>query len=378
MASVTVTLVNGWYGNSNNGVNYAPGTSPIIPATAGIVGASRYLSYMQLPKTGGATNQVYLYINDSSSSIGGSDPGEDFYSNFEQNGVIILSASDGESVTMSLGDSTEPYIWTPSNLAEVRSFSDHVIGLGSGSRAITVTFDDNPTVAPSFADNTGDAQDWVQNVAIASTTVPAAVGTPTPTYAAVGSLPAGIAFNTLTRVISGTPTGTGSGTITIRATNSQGTADWTVAYTTAATVPAQPTGLAATATHDTVSLTWDDPNDASITSYQILRRDITGGGSLGVHVDSVPAGTSYDDTTNVDASNTYSYRIKARNAQGLSAQSAFLNATTSATPSVDHTVFLRVGGAYVEHEVYERVSGAYVLTEPYERVSGVYVAIDGS
>ena len=109
---------------------------------------------------------------------------------------------------------------------------------------------------------------------------------------------------------------------------------------TAATVPAQPTGLVATVTHDTISLSWDDPGDASITSYQILRRDISGGGSLGVHIDSVPAGTSYVDTTNVASENAYSYRIKARNAQGLSGQSAFRNVTTSAPPVVttDHTV----------------------------------------
>ena len=71
------------------------------------------------------------------------------------------------------------------------------------------------TVAPAFADGTGDAQSWTQNTAITSITVPEATGTPTPTYAAVGALPAGIAFNTSTRVISGTPTAVGSGTITI-------------------------------------------------------------------------------------------------------------------------------------------------------------------
>ena len=107
-----------------------------------------------------------------------------------------------------------------------------------------------------------------------------------------------------------------------------------------ASVPGAPTGLAVTATHDTVSLTWDDPGDASIISYQILRRDITGGGSLGVHIDSAPAGTSYVDTTNVASSNTYSYRIKARNAQGLSVQSGYRNATTSAAPltPINHAV----------------------------------------
>ena len=75
---------------------------------------------------------------------------------------------------------------------------------------------------PSFADNTGDAQSWTQNQAITSVTVPAANGNPSPTYSAVGALPAGISFDTGTRVLSGTPTVVGSGTITIRATNSEG------------------------------------------------------------------------------------------------------------------------------------------------------------
>ena len=37
--------------------------------------------------------------------------------------------------------------------------------------------------------------------------------------------------------------------------------------------PAKPTGVVATATHDSVALAWDDPSDASITHYQIFRRD---------------------------------------------------------------------------------------------------------
>lgn len=38
-------------------------------------------------------------------------------------------------------------------------------------------------------------------------------------------------------------------------------------------LPAKPTGLTGTVTHDSVTLTWDDPEDGSITGYQILRRD---------------------------------------------------------------------------------------------------------
>ena len=99
-------------------------------------------------------------------------------------------------------------------------------------------------------------------------------------------------------------------------------------------VPDSPTGLAATATHNTVFLTWDDPSDSTITSYQILRRNISDGGSLGVHIDNVPIGTAYADTTDVSINTFYSYRIKARNSQGLSNQSSFANIITALMASV--------------------------------------------
>ena len=38
-------------------------------------------------------------------------------------------------------------------------------------------------------------------------------------------------------------------------------------------VPAQPTGLSTAPTHNSVTLTWDNPGDDSITHYQVLRRD---------------------------------------------------------------------------------------------------------
>ena len=105
-------------------------------------------------------------------------------------------------------------------------------------RSFFFDYDDDSLTAPSFSVDTGTAQSWTLNEAITDVTVPTASGNPTPTYAVEGSLPAGIAFDTSTRVISGTPTATGSGTITIRATNSEGNADWTVAYSTAAAAAA--------------------------------------------------------------------------------------------------------------------------------------------
>ena len=86
--------------------------------------------------------------------------------------------------------------------------------------------------APVFFDDTGNAQSWTQGAAITPVTVPAASGNPDPTYAVVGNLPSGISFSN--RLITGTPSSVGSGTIRIRASNSEGFDDWTVNYTTTA------------------------------------------------------------------------------------------------------------------------------------------------
>jgi hypothetical protein len=50
-----------------------------------------------------------------------------------------------------------------------------------------------------------------------------------------------------------------------------------VAHAQSADPPAKPTGLTASpASHDSVTLTWDDPGDDSITGYQVLRRSRDG------------------------------------------------------------------------------------------------------
>ena len=63
-------------------------------------------------------------------------------------------------------------------------------------------------------------------------------------------------------------------------------------------VPDQPTGLSTEASHDRVNLTWDDPNDASITHYQVLRRDRDvhdTGEFVTIDSDTRSATTSYTD-----------------------------------------------------------------------------------
>ncbi len=107
-------------------------------------------------------------------------------------------------------------------------------------------------------------------------------------------------------------------------------------------VPAAPSGLTASAvSHDAVSLAWDDPADATISGYQVLRRsrdgDAYGDGRgawefVAVVADTASSATSYTDTT-VTARTRYVYRVKAINPAGLGARSSYLNVETSDAPA---------------------------------------------
>ena len=101
--------------------------------------------------------------------------------------------------------------------------------------------------------------------------------------------------------------------------------------------PAMPTGLSATASHDSVTLTWDDPGDESITGYVILRRvreNDVGGDFSELVADTGTAATTYTDDT-VAASTTYTYRIKANNGAGTSERSRWFHIDVPAAPVPD-------------------------------------------
>ena len=101
--------------------------------------------------------------------------------------------------------------------------------------------------------------------------------------------------------------------------------------------PDKPTGLEATASHDSVTLTWDDPGDDSITGYVILRRipGVDSEGHFDVLVaDTGTAATTYTDNT-VAAETRYTYRIKAINGAGTSERSRWSHIDTPAAPVPD-------------------------------------------
>ena len=95
--------------------------------------------------------------------------------------------------------------------------------------------------------------------------------------------------------------------------------------------PTAPTGLTASqVAHDSVTLTWSDPENTSITGYRILRGTETGKLSV-VAQDTGSADTEYTDST-VAAETTYHYAVLALSADGDGAQSAALSVTTPAAP----------------------------------------------
>ena len=123
----------------------------------------------------------------------------------------------------------------------------------------------------------------------------------------------------------------------IKAINEHGLSEissWVRAYTPAAPVPAAPTGLSASASHDSVTLTWDDPGDDSITGYVILRRnrDIDAKGEFTTLVEDTGAtATTYTDDT-VEPETPYTYRVKAINEHGESERSRWFHIDTPAAP----------------------------------------------
>ena len=126
-------------------------------------------------------------------------------------------------------------------------------------------------------------------------------------------------------------------TYRIKAINGAGTSErsrWRHIDTPAAPVPDKPTGLEATESHGQVVLTWDDPQDDSITGYVILRRvreNNTGGDFSVLVADTGSAATTYTDDT-VAANTTYTYRIKAINEHGTSERSRWYHIDIPAAP----------------------------------------------
>ena len=232
----------------NTGIGLMPDPRP-GPITASLVDRSR-TAYLGSLRSFPNSNTVEIRTHASSTGGNVDSAGPDLVDSWETSGRITVDAGS-LSKTFDIANATnddtaEPYKFRFPDSEGVAAWVTSFRALPSADRnSATVTLATSPfTSAPTFADSTGDAQEWQAGSTIPNLTVPAATGEPSPTYAVVGSLPAGLTFNASTRLLSGVPQRGMTGTITIRATNSAGTADWTVGYVTAApptpVVPSRP------------------------------------------------------------------------------------------------------------------------------------------
>ena len=101
----------------------------------------------------------------------------------------------------------------------------------------------------------------------------------------------------------------------------------------AETRPPAPQDLTATATHNSVTLTWTAPADSTVTGYRILRRRPDHGETqLLVHVsDTGSTATTYTDSA-LSPSTRYVYRVEAINAKGTGPYSNRVTVTTARQP----------------------------------------------
>ena len=97
--------------------------------------------------------------------------------------------------------------------------------------------------------------------------------------------------------------------------------------------PAQPTGLTATARSAQVTLNWDDPGNANITSYEYIQKRGTDSFSAWDTIPGSSATTTSHTFTGLDNGVRYTYSIRAINNGRTSANSLVADATTPATPT---------------------------------------------
>ncbi|WP_420625402.1 fibronectin type III domain-containing protein [Candidatus Poriferisodalis sp.] len=139
-------------------------------------------------------------------------------------------------------------------------------------------------------------------------------------------------------------------TYRIKAINEYGVSErsrWYHINTPAAPAPDKPRGLTAAASHDSVTLSWDDPGDDTVTGYVILRRipAVDRRGHFDELVpDTASTATTYTDHT-VSASTRYTYRIKAINEYGVSERSRWYHINTPAAPAATPAVTIAKGNS---------------------------------
>ncbi len=148
-------------------------------------------------------------------------------------------------------------------------------------------------------------------------------------WTAIGSSSATTTGHTVTGLTNGTAYG-----FKVRAVNSIGNSpasDEVTATTTA--LPAKPAGVAATGGVRQVALSWTDPSNASITSWEYQQKTGTGAYGTWTAIGSSSATTTRHTVTGLTNGTAYGFKVRAVNPAGNGAVSDEVTATTTALPA---------------------------------------------
>lgn len=155
MASVTITIPNtNWLTFSSTILRWRP-TSPSSHISLGMSlsvggGTELFLGELVFPLGTRTVFDVQLSTGTEASQ----DPGPEFTDQMEASGTITCTASDDSTLVITgIGDATEPYRWSPSNLDAVRSFGSNLNSLAD--RTLIVTFNDNAEVRDFYRRSAG-------------------------------------------------------------------------------------------------------------------------------------------------------------------------------------------------------------------------------
>ena len=148
----------------------------------------------------------------------------------------------------------------------------------------------------------------------------------------------------------------------IRASNpaGNGSESATVSATPRLLVPAQPKGLAAEAGHARITLTWEDPSDSDIASYQYRQKEGEGGIGNWLDIADSGASTSAHLIKGLTNGTLYTYQIRTVNEGGASPASD----NASATPLATINAYPDFGVNIITLEVSENTPSGAPVGEP--------------
>lgn len=359
LVNYTITASNG--PTSFGATGLPPGLS-VNPATGAITGTvlatatGSYNSTISATNRGGTTQDTLTW-NVSADTSAPSVPGTLQSTNITYNSFVLTWAASSDNVAtteyevsrddVSMG-TTGGLSMTVVGLLQVTNYSmkvrarDAVGNWSAWSSALSVQTASLPSPgsgAPVITSATSYSRLQYQPVDYTITALNS------PTFFAASSLPPGVALNPTSGAITGSVANTGNYTSTITAVNSSGSGSATLTWTINAdsTVPATPTGLAASNIGATgFVLSWTATTDnVAVTGYEVMR-DTTSLGTV--------AGTSVA-VNGLAANTSYALKVRARDAVGnwssWSSVSSITTATSGGSGGVTGFNYAEVSGSTV-------------------------------